>query len=160
MNEIEFLKARLNELESIAQNAIGLRWTDMTEETADGENIFYTVETRDEAGRVVDLFDTTWKGRATALYIARVDPAWTLANIATQRKIIEINEEWPILVESEPVFATDLASSAMSMSQQIAWMTNQKYREVFGEEPPTTPVIRALIQPFSGHPDFQEEWRS
>ena len=86
----------------------------------------------------------------------------TLADVAAQRKIIEISEEWPILVETQPEFSAETIGDdyVTSISKQIAFITNRKYRETFGDEPPTTPDIRALIQPFADHPDFEESWRS
>lgn len=101
-------------------------------------------------------------GHAAPLYWAGLGIKAALADIAAKRKIIEISEQWPLLAETEPEFSTETIGDdyVTSMSKQIAWITNQKYREAFGDEPPTTPVIRALIQPFSDHPDFQEDWRS
>lgn len=140
MIEIEFLKARLDELES--------------------EFIGHVFDYTDySSGTSMCRHSSHVSGWASTCSRATMSK-WVLAEIAAQRKIIEINEGWPVLVESQPEFNFDIDTMAMSMSQQLAWFTNQKYRETFGMEPPTTPVIRALIQPFSSHADFQEDWKA
>lgn len=35
----------------------------------------------------------------------------------------------------------------------------QEYRAKFGDEPPTTPVLRALAPPYADHPDYRDEWK-
>lgn len=141
MTEIEFLKARLDELEGIARESLIIA----------NLGVMFS-----PSAPIVSNVDVSH-----AAHITTWTPEFALAQIAAQRKIIEISEEWPLLVEGQPVFGFDGHGdeTAMTMSQQIAWTTNQKYREVFGDEPPTTPVIRALIQPFSDHPDFEPSWR-
>lgn len=86
-----------------------------------------------------------------------------LADIAAKRKIVELHEQWPTLVESAPklvrVDASDPDSVAFKMTQQIMWATEQEYRNRFGDEPPTSPIMRALVSVYADHPDFQETWR-
>jgi hypothetical protein len=90
-------------------------------------------------------------------------PANVLAVCAAHRRIVELHRDWPVLVESEPEFnmdrADDVNSYAMSMSKRIAWLTEQEYRERFGMEPPTAPVLRALASVYADRPGFREEWR-
>jgi hypothetical protein len=84
-----------------------------------------------------------------------------LADIKAKRAILELHESWPVLVETQPKFSTttdDLGNMAMQMSSRIAWLTNQEYRERFGDEPPTSPIVRLLAQPYAGRPGWREEW--
>lgn len=85
-----------------------------------------------------------------------------LADCESKRRIIEWHQSWPVLVETEPVFEqadpTDVNSMTFRMSKQIAWATEQKYREHFGTEPPTGPIIRFMVQPYADHPDFDPAW--
>jgi hypothetical protein len=97
-----------------------------------------------------------------AAHIARHDPARVLAQCAAMRKIVELHASWPVLVQTQPDFtedASDPTSMTFRMTQQIAWTTQQEYRDRFGEEPPTAPMIRALASIWSDHPDWREEWR-
>lgn len=141
MNEVEFLKARLNEMER----------------KFEGHVFDYTAQDSGTSFCRHPSHIGGWSSTCARAFTSQ----WVLAEIVAQRKIIEIQEAWPVLVESPPEFDTSvdsINSMAMQMSQKIVWLTNQKYREAFGMEPPTTPVIRALIQPFNSHPDFQDSW--
>src|SRR5688572_24136319 len=77
-----------------------------------------------------------------------------LADLAAKRKILDLHESWPVLVEREPVLVHDVASMTVSLTQDLAWLTTQEYRKRFGIEPPTSPVIHALLQPYASRPDF------
>jgi hypothetical protein len=85
-----------------------------------------------------------------------------LAQCAAMRKIVELHASWPVLAETTPEFEDD-ASDPMSLTfritRQIAWVTEQEYRNRFGEEPPTAPMLRALASIWSDHPAWCEEWR-
>ncbi len=85
-----------------------------------------------------------------------------LAECKAKRRIIELHKSWPVLVETEPTFETDdsLDSHVMRVSRQMAWLTEREYVARFGTEPPTTPMLLALVQPYADHPDFDPEWRS
>lgn len=99
-----------------------------------------------------------------AMNITRWHPAHVLADIASKRKILELHESWPVLIrrpEPEVVLSTDgLGQVFASVSERMEWITNQEYRKRFGDEPPTSPIILALLQPYAEHPDFEERWRS
>jgi hypothetical protein len=86
-----------------------------------------------------------------------------LADIAAKRKIVELHEQWPVLVERPPELVrtdpSDLDSWTFKMTQQIRWATEQEYRKVFGDDPPTSPIMRALVSVYADHPDFQEVWK-
>lgn len=96
-------------------------------------------------------------------HIAFHDPASVLADIAAKRRIVELHEQWPVLVERPPELVlsdpSDLGSMSVKMTQQIRWATEQEYRNRFGDEPPTSPIMRALVSVYADHPDFQEIWR-
>lgn len=98
---------------------------------------------------------------ADAAHIAHWDPARVLAECAAKREIIRLHESWPVLVEQSPKFeqGDDPSTVTMRLTQQIAWLTQQEYRERFGAEPPTTPILRALALPYADWPGYREEWR-
>jgi hypothetical protein len=89
--------------------------------------------------------------------------ARVLAECATKRAIIEWHKNWPVLVETPPTFEPtaldDPQSTTLRMTKQIAWLTQQQYRERFGDEPPTAPILRHLAAPYADRPGYQEEWR-
>jgi hypothetical protein len=100
----------------------------------------------------------------------RFDTVRVLAECESKRRIIEWHKKWPVLVEEPPTFEQDdaegydyargdMSSMTMRMSQRIAWTTEQRYRETFGSEPPTGPVLRLLALPYADHPDYRDEWR-
>lgn len=95
-------------------------------------------------------------------HIVRHDPASVLADLASKRAILEWHKRWPVLVETEPKFEQidegGLSSYAFRMSKQIQWQTEQEYRNRFGSEPPTAPILRLLAQPFADHPDYDPAW--
>lgn len=86
-------------------------------------------------------------------------PGRAMADLAAKRKILDFDELWPVLVEGPPsVEVTDLASASMAMVQEIAWMTTLEYRKRFGDDPPTSAVISALLQPYADRDDFDPRW--
>lgn len=90
------------------------------------------------------------------------DPARVLADIKAKRRIVELHESWPVLVEQPPTFdpvdTSDPSTFAVRASQQIAWTTQQEYRRIFGGEPPTAPMLRELAAVYADHPDCRREW--
>lgn len=87
-----------------------------------------------------------------------------LRECEAMRQIVELHKSWPVLMERPPTFEpVDSATPdtfAMRASQQIAWTTEQQYRESFGSEPPTAPMTRALAAIWSDHEDYDEAWRA
>jgi hypothetical protein len=84
-----------------------------------------------------------------------------LAEVAAKRAILDLHESWPVLVETQPEFTTtadDSGSMAIRMSKRVAWLTEQEYRARFGDEPPTSPIVLALAQPYAGREGWREEW--
>lgn len=86
-----------------------------------------------------------------------------LAQIDVFRAIIDWHKNWPVLVRTEPVFEKDdpedLNSMTFRMTQQIEWMTHEKYVLTFGEASPAAPILMRMAVPFQNHPDFNEKWR-
>lgn len=82
------------------------------------------------------------------------------------RDILDLHNSWTVALETKPKMELDpgpynpLSTDAyvMRMSQQIGFVTEQKYREHFGTEPPTAPMIRAIAKIWRSHPDYQEDW--
>lgn len=85
-----------------------------------------------------------------------------LAECEAKRRIVDLHKAWPVLVETPPVFESttgDLSHATFSMSKQIMWATEQEYRERFGAEPPTAPMLAALAAAYADHADYDETWR-
>jgi hypothetical protein len=86
-----------------------------------------------------------------------------LSECEAKRRIIEWHKNWPVLVTTQPTFETvpgaDPTSYAMRAYQQIAWTTEQEYRKRFGDEPPTSPILRILASVYADRPGYLEEWR-
>lgn len=89
--------------------------------------------------------------------------ARVLREIEAKRAILRLHESWPTLIQTEPTFevdhgSTDPFSAVYRVSQKMAFLTNKEYRDRFGEEAPTGPIIRELLKVYRDHEDFQEEW--
>ena len=100
--------------------------------------------------------------RDTQEHIARHDPARVLAECEAKRRIVKWHKNWPVLVETRPEQSRmdgTVDTVPYRMTKQIAWATEQQYRERFGSEPPTGPILRFLALPYADHPDFRDEWR-
>lgn len=96
-------------------------------------------------------------------HITRWDPARVLAECEAKRKVLALHEAWPVLVSSPPKFeqtADPIRDMTFRATQQLDWLTNQEYVARFGDEPPTTAILRALALPYAEHPDFDEAWLS
>lgn len=96
-------------------------------------------------------------------HVAKWNPARVLAECEAKRRIVELHESWPVLVQQQPTFEpiddADPSRLTIRASQQLAWLTEQEYRDRFGDEPPTAPMIRVLALMYADHPDWREEWR-
>lgn len=87
----------------------------------------------------------------------------TLTECEAKRRIVERHESWPVLVETQPTFEpvdnADPSSFAIRASRQMAWITEREYRNKFGDEPPTAPMIAMLAEVYADHPDYDDAWR-
>ena len=97
-----------------------------------------------------------------AHHVETWDPWRVIDECEAKEKILRFHEQWPVLVETPPrmeqVEGDDISSMAFRMSRDISWLTTQKYLEVFGERPPTDPIVRAMAHPYRHDPDFNPEW--
>jgi hypothetical protein len=93
--------------------------------------------------------------------VVGMTPKRFLAECEAKRRIVEWHQNWPVLTNTKPVFDDDidLGSMTIRMSQQMAWLTEQEYRERFGDEPPTGPILRIMAAVYADHSDYQEAWR-
>lgn len=93
-------------------------------------------------------------------HIAIHDPRYVLDDIAAKRRILAMQEQWPVLAETqaevERVESDSIDSVTFRVAKKIQWFTTQEYRTRFGKPPPTTPVVLALAEPFRDHPDHPE----
>jgi len=104
----------------------------------------------------------SWVVRSYGLVIPRV----ALAECRFKRRILELHESWPVQVDIpndvlRPYSIKDIASSdvTLSVSRRIAWLTQLEYQARFGVEPPTAPMVDAMLELYEGHPDFDPAWR-
>lgn len=162
MTLTDFLLARIAEDEETARDGAGWDPTGLVRSSGrwrrDGMSSVV-----DDHGQLVIYGDGPAPSDAAAEHIVRHDPAHVLAECEAKRRIVELHKAWPVLVERPPtmeaVDSGDPTRLAYRMSRQIQWQTEQEYRERFGHEPPTAPILRALALPYADHPDYREEWR-
>lgn len=84
-------------------------------------------------------------------------------DIAAKRAIVDFHANWPVLMESPPVFTPmgpglNVNEYAMRVTQRFDWMTHQEYVKRFGVDPPTAPMLRELARIYRDHPDYDEAW--
>lgn len=90
------------------------------------------------------------------------DPWLTL--IDSQLEIVQMHAKWPVFIDEEPTLSVfddydiDRNRLSVQVSKKIIWMEQQEYVKKFGTQPATAPFIRKLVERFSHHEDFQEEW--
>lgn len=156
MTLTEFLLARIAEDEAAARAVIPLgrpleggaaaRWAVVgrTVGDASGYVVAYSVE-----------------GESPRRHIARWDPARVLAECEAKRRIVELHESWPTLVETpiETETTNDISGYVLRASKQIAWLTTREYVARFGIDPPTAPILALLALPYADHPDYLPEWK-
>jgi hypothetical protein len=145
---IDFLNDRLGEEEQIARAAIGTaafarqtgRWT--TERVPAMGNpeyygyyrIVFAVADTGARTQAADL-TAAWEGEQRAAHIAYHDPAHVLADIAAKRAVIALHA------------APDGRDPSCSSI-------------VYRESAYDCETIRAFVQTYAGHPDYQPEWHN
>jgi len=138
-----FLLARVAEDEAVAVAAGGEAWVDMTEETSDGENAYFTIETGHvaypDSRRVAEVVQFSDLGRAEADHIARHDPARILAECEAKRAIVERRPA--IGLPGRDLHHDALAAVHEEVDRQRDY------------------VFRHLALPHADHPDFDPAWR-
>lgn len=104
--------------------------------------------------------------------LGRVIPGWhdwpkvqvlaakAIVDCEAKRAIVRLHESWPVLLEQQPEFETADGPDglAIRMAQRFAWLTEQEYRARFGTEPPTSPMIAALLAGYADHPEYDPTW--
>jgi hypothetical protein len=111
----------------------------------------------EEVARKTAPVDQRWN----YLLWVRFDSARVLAECEAKRKIVEFHESWPTLVQTPAKFERDdgnLDNYVFRMSQEIAWLTTREYVARFGIDPPTAPMLAALVALYADHPDYLPEW--
>lgn len=89
-------------------------------------------------------------------------PARQLWDVEAKRKILDLHEQWPVLLERiqpEPIQRLTGESLAPNLAAWVEWITTQEYRARFGDDPPTSSIIRAMLQPYADRDDFDPEWK-
>lgn len=80
--------------------------------------------------------------------------------------VLDMHKQWPFLiqgpVEFEPAMTDDfhlhMNNIALKAKQNIDFLIHSTYVQRFGEEPPTTPMLRQLATVWASHSDFRDEW--
>lgn len=159
----EFLRERIAEDEDVARQLLG----DLAAQVAEGG---YTADERGPFTPSRMLSSQLWalydgqsqrrsfaRGQSTA---ALADPARVLTECEAKLRILDLHESWPVLVETMPEVHFNVETFAARATQQLAWFTMQEYRKRFGDESPTSAILRAMALPYAEHEDYREEWRS
>ncbi|ONK09453.1 DUF6221 family protein [Streptomyces sp. MP131-18] len=137
---IAFLRARLDEDEAVARAAGAESWSAMTEETPDGENIYYTVETRKPPRAVVESLATGPSAEARIDHMGRHDPARVLAEVDAKRRIAKLYEDHERL-DRETFEVEGQHARSLSSLRAAYW-----------------DACRHLALPYADHPDYRQEW--
>lgn len=81
------------------------------------------------------------------------------AEVEAKRRIVALHESWPVLIQTEPKLEVSPETWMAKMTSEIAWLTNAEYVKRFGTDPPTAPMLAAMVQVYADHPDFDPAWR-
>jgi len=149
----EFLLARIAEDEAVAREVLAQQQHDVTRSPGDFPSGYDPAKDAELASADGPIGYT----------VVMVGVARVLAECEAKRRIVELHQSWPVLVETPPnlevVTPDDLSTIAVRASKRLAWLTEQEYRARFGTEPPTAPMLRALASVYADHPDFDPAWR-
>lgn len=131
MTLVEFLLARLSWEERLARAAAGdfPEWVDSSEETIDGDNVYFTVRAKHGRTWEPDYFLSVREDRRDAdrvTHISMWDPARVIADVEMKRLIIENFLRIP---------AGERGYGAARYA------------------------LRCLALPYAKHPHYQEEWK-
>lgn len=77
--------------------------------------------------------------------------------------VLDWHKNWPTLVEKPMDFETlgyepNSDRFRMSVTQEYAFVTQEEFRQRFGTWPPTAPLIRAMLEQYKSHPDYNPGW--
>lgn len=136
MNITEFLLARIAEDEQRARGA-AIEW--------------------DEEWQLMEFEDLS---EAAFAHVRILSPSRVMAECKSKRAIVAWHEQWPTLVEGlDEIAGGDMSTISASITRRMAWVTQREYVKVFGTEPPTTAMIRAMAEVYADRPGYREEWR-
>lgn len=88
------------------------------------------------------------------------------AILDSQWEILELHKKFPVYVqEKEPEIRVtpsleNLSDIAYKIHHKMMWLEREAYVKAFGKIPPTTTMLQKMLEGFSDHPDFNEEWLS
>ena len=87
-----------------------------------------------------------------------------IAEIQFNRKIIELTQSWPVLlqgpIELNPKVAVESLSTVVyEMTSRYQFVLASEYKKIFGEDAPTSPLLLQMAQIYSDHPNFNPEWK-
>lgn len=144
--EVAYLRARFDEEEALARGAAGYE-----------SRVYWdhALAARHLRAPSVEHYDTWTPGRV-------------MAEIKAKRAILDFHDAWPVLTTSEPkpelrgpaeITPDSLGRLSFHVRETIDWLTTRQYIERFGVEPPTSAVIRAMLQVYADRDDFHPEWR-
>lgn len=102
--------------------------------------------------------------------VGSINGGWNdeqLLNIASAiTKIVEQHKKWVVAIQSPTTFTTmddydplSVDHFLMKATHQITFLTEEKYREQIGSEPPTAPMIKTIAAIWKNHRDYQENFK-
>lgn len=86
------------------------------------------------------------------------------AEVRFKRKVVELAQNWPILLQTEPTLTHKVEKDSLStvvfeMQAHYQFVLVNEYKRLFGEDPPTSPLLLEMAQIYSDHPIFKPEWK-
>lgn len=86
------------------------------------------------------------------------------ADVRFKRKVVDLALNWPILLQTEPTLTHKVEKDSLStvvfeMQAHYQFVLVNEYKRLFGEDPPTSPLLIEMAQIYSDHPNFNPEWK-
>lgn len=121
------------------------------------------LHSRDAMGRKFSVIGSSGQFRSSDAveHVVRFQPSRVLAECEAKRRIIDLHQDWPVLVdvpETTELIDGGLDTMTYRISRQMGWLTTREYVARFGTEPPTTPILLTLAQVYADHPDYDPAW--
>jgi hypothetical protein len=140
---VDFLRARLDDDEQVAQAAGGDRWALQGHPSE-------TIAVYDSARDPV-VYDEGYPTDEQAEHIARHDPARVLAEVDAKRRILD---EYALVarLHDEAAARISVASPRPAGADLDTWSRSQHELPIYDG------VLRLLALPHRDHPDYRPEW--